>query len=86
MALDSMSIIDANNVSLPFQQNLNDEVSNSSIWQLTHPCPMCKVKCVDGTECIQCDFCLNWFHFECSGLSKKSFTDHELNPNKKFQC
>ena len=82
MALNNMSIIDSNNVSLPPQQISNVETNHLSVWQLTHPCPNCKVKCVDGTECIQCNFCFKWFHFECSGLSKKSFSVYELNPDK----
>ena len=62
--------------------NVNDQTA-VSIWQRTRPCPMCKVKCCEGTACIQCSTCLNWFHFECSNLSLKSFSDLLENPSKK---
>ena len=62
----------------------NSSIENTSLWQQTCPCPICKVKCVEGTQRIQCTTCYNWFHFECSTLSLKSFTQFIENPGKIF--
>ena len=77
------------------QKNQNEEITNEnidecvgqvSLWQLVCPCPICKVKCNEGTERILCRTCKNWFHFECSNLSKSSYDKFLQDPNKMFLC
>ena len=53
---------------------------------MKHPCPNCKVKCVDGTDNIQCGKCHNWFHFECTNLFKKYFLDLKNLNRKTYSC
>ena len=47
---------------------------------------MRKVKCADGVDRVQCGTCHNWFHFECSSLSKKSFTKLIGNFDETYLC
>ena len=53
---------------------------------MKHPCPNCKVKCVDGTDNIQCGKCHNWFHFGSTNLSKKYFLDLKNLNRKTYSC
>ena len=49
-------------------------------------CPPCKSECLDGEDCILCDNCHNWFHFECTKLSKRAFNQFCQNENSLFIC
>ena len=51
-----------------------------------NPCPQCKLNCSEGTDCISCDKCFNWYHYTCAKLTKKDFNDFCNNPRKKFIC
>ena len=55
------------------------------INQPRYPCPSCKYDC-DDTNCIRCDFCINWFHQACAKLSNKRFKDLIQLPLKTFKC
>ena len=88
-------MVNENSIDLGFIQTQNDQNINSdittcseqvSLWQLNCPCPVCKVKCNEGTDRILCKTCHNWFHFECTNLSKTSFDKFMKNPNKTFLC
>ena len=41
---------------------------------------------MECTDCIQCDTCHNWFHFECSNLSKKHFNRFVNGLDIKYIC
>ena len=42
------------------------------------PCRKCRKECV--VDCIQCDECDEWFHYECVRLTEEEFT--RLGSNK----
>ena len=46
------------------------------------PCLVCKVNCIDN--CIQCDFCDGWVHYDCSELGSdlSLFIDND----REFFC
>ena len=46
---------------------------------------MCKQTCIEGTDRILCIICSNWFHFDCTNISKKTF-DKIKNKSKQFSC
>ena len=49
-------------------------------------CPPCKVECKNEHDSILCDNCHNWFHFECTKLSRKAFNQFCQNKNSLFVC
>ena len=65
---------------------MDEYVRADSLWQLKYPCPICKAKCMECTDCIQCDTCFNWFHFECSNLSKKRFNRYVNGLDTIYHC
>ena len=36
-------------------------------------CPECRTKVPQGVDCIACDFCDKFYHFECTDLTKHQF-------------
>ena len=46
---------------------------------------MCKQTCIEGTDRILCIICSNWFHFDCTNISKKTF-DKIKSKAKQFTC
>ena len=51
-----------------------------------YPCPSCKYNCDEGSNCICCDSCTNWYHIECAKISKRRFQYLVSHPNEKFKC
>ena len=49
-------------------------------------CPPCKSECENEQNCISCDNCHNWFHFECTNLSKRAFDQFCQNESLLFIC
>ena len=90
MAVNTLQSNNLYNSSLETPQIQNDSesacIEQVSLWQRNCPCPICKVKCIEGTERILCKTCHNWFHFDCAGLSKTSYDKFLLDPNKMFLC
>ena len=35
---------------------------------VSYPCRKCKLECMDGQDCIQCEICDSWLHVECANL------------------
>ena len=46
---------------------------------------MCKKTCFEGTERLLCKTCKNWFHYECTVVSKRTY-DQIKNKSKQFSC
>ena len=76
MSLDILSNNDlVYNLSLQTQTNQNEENTSESLeqvslWQLKCPCPICKVKCYEGTDRKICQTCKNWFHLSVQTSQK----------------
>ena len=45
-------------------------------------CPTCRLRVPDDVDCIACDFCDKWYHFECTKLTKTQF--ELFNKDKSF--
>ena len=86
MSVDALLSNDLYNSLLETPRHQNDSESTNncvdqvSLWQRDCPCPICKVKCIEGTERILCQTCHNWFHFDCSGLTKTSYDKFLISP------
>ena len=50
-----------------------------------YPCPVCKLNCYEETDCINCDKCLNWYHYSCTDLTKAQF-NILCQTDGKFMC
>ena len=37
-------------------------------------CPDCKVKISESSEALMCEICENWFHIECQGITKTTYS------------
>ena len=51
-----------------------------------YPCVNCKLNCDDNCDCILCDYCTNWVHFECSKLSTSKFEIFTKLKHQKYMC
>ena len=49
-------------------------------------CPPCKLECKDQQDCVCCDNCHNWFHLECTNLSRRAFDQLCQNESSLFIC
>ena len=49
-------------------------------------CPPCKLVCKNQQDCILCDNCHNWFHFQCTKLSRRAFDQFCQNESLLFIC
>ncbi len=38
--------------------------------KVNHECEVCNIANLSEIRSIQCDCCLNWYHFSCAGLDK----------------
>ena len=63
---------------LPFNKVVsNDRIDEFYPDRDSYPCKICRNECLgDGLmDCIQCDVCEKWLHFECSSLTPQEFKD-----------
>ncbi len=59
--------------------SISENISN-------YPCVVCMGFCLENSNCIQCDRCLNWFHYECVNLSYKKFSILANDSTLEFIC
>jgi len=51
-----------------------------------YPCAVCMGFCIEDSNSILCDHCMNWFHRECVNLSKTKFALLSNDKSSKFTC
>ena len=51
-----------------------------------YPCAVCMGFCLEDSNCIRCDVCMNWFHRECEKLSKSKFEALTNDTSSKYTC
>ena len=49
-------------------------------------CPPCKARIGENVNCIQCDFCRKWHHFECSDLTQGQFEIYTKDKSFDWYC
>ena len=49
-------------------------------------CPPCKARIGENVNCIQCDFCRKWHHFECSDLTPGQFEIYTKDKSFDWYC
>ena len=54
---------------------------------ISHPCRKCKKNCLGNQlmDCIQCDYCHSWYHFECTNIHDELFQSYVHN-DLEFIC
>ena len=64
----------------------NDSVDEFNS-QYSSPCKVCKEECrgYGLDDCIECDVCFKWLHYECTGYSYEYLDSLEEN-NELFIC
>ena len=63
------------NANTTSNNNNNNTDGISSHMNIKFPCLNCKKSC-DETNCILCDYCSNWYHDECTILSRNKLAQH----------
>ena len=53
-------------------------------YQDGYPCKKCCGQCI--LDCIECEECRYWLHYECAGLSEEEFISLGDNINRDFFC
>ena len=53
---------------------------------MTENCPSCKLNFIDNGNCIACDLCDTWFHFECVSLTPNEFETYLHNNSLPWIC
>ena len=65
----------------------NDSNANDTVLTPTSfPCMHCKINCDADSNCILCDYCTNWYHVRCAGVSNKKFLEFNNSPQLKYMC
>ena len=73
---------------IPFSQIINPSDVEELDYNLnSFPCKVCNEQCLgyDLEDCIQCDFCLDWLHYECTKYPYKKL-EKLAKSNKPFSC
>ena len=73
---------------LPFTQLKNPgEIEELNYNEDSFPCKVCYEQCLgyDLEDCIQCDFCLGWLHYECSDTPYNDIKNI-AKTDKPFSC
>ena len=66
------------------KKKLDDLYSQEEDSSNLYPCRKCRNECV--VDCIQCDECDEWFHYECVLLTEEEFTQLGSNKYRDFYC
>ena len=69
----------------PFSNIVNSKnIDEFHPFREVYPCKKCRQDCV--VDCIQCDLCLDWLHYQCAGLTEEDFLKHADNISLSFVC
>ena len=53
---------------------------------MPHNCPTCNVNINRHSNCICCDHCHKWYHFDCVGISLNQFEIYIVDENFEWIC
>ena len=84
MQNSTINITSSNDALTGINSNFNG--SNDTQTPSSSLCMTCKMNCDADTNCILCDYCTNWYHVVCAGVSNRKFNEFKNFPHLKYMC
>ena len=67
---------------LPFSASTFGKNDKYSPFQVTYPCKKCGIDCV--SDCVQCNKCSSWVHYDCAELTDEEIEFYNVPENDFF--